>query len=220
MILEEQADEEARHQRTQDADFLKHLTDAESLGRRLGLRERLPEERHAVEHGRHQEESELNLPAHVHAFAENPADEAAKHQTGRPAGVQDVQIMRAVLREQRGDERVRDRLERAVRQGKDERADVEIQVCGRLRLPFGRGKGDEGRQHVEREGGDDQFAVADFVDDDAADDDAEAETGEAGAADGAKLRTGEAEVGGPVRQDAAANAGADAGRKNCQEAGP
>ena len=39
LILEEQADEHARDERAQDAHFLKHLADAEPLGRRFGLRE-------------------------------------------------------------------------------------------------------------------------------------------------------------------------------------
>ena len=73
---------------------------------------------------------------------------------------------------------------------------------------------------MEQERGDDQLAVADLVDDDAADDDAETEAGEAGAADGAELRAGEAELGGPVGEDAAADAEADAGGENGQEAGP
>ena len=134
--------------------------------------------------------------------------------------MEDVQVVRAVAREQRGDERVGDRFERAVRQREDERADVEEQVGGVLRLALGRGKGDERRQHVEQERGHDQLAVADLVDDDAADDDAEAEAGEAGAADGAELRAGEAEIGGPVRQDAAADAGADGGGENGERSPP
>ena len=73
---------------------------------------------------------------------------------------------------------------------------------------------------MEEEGRRDQLAVADLVHDDAADDDAETETGEPGAADGAQLRPGEAEVSGPVGKDAAADAEADAGRENGQETGP
>ena len=73
---------------------------------------------------------------------------------------------------------------------------------------------------MKQERRDDQLAVADLVDDDAADDDAEAEAGEAGAADGAELRAGEAEVRCPVGQDAAADAEADARGENGQEAGP
>ncbi len=73
---------------------------------------------------------------------------------------------------------------------------------------------------MHHEGRDDQLAVADLVDDEAADDDAETEAGEAGAADGAELRAGEAELRGPRRQDAAANREADAGRENGQEACP
>ena len=66
----------------------------------------------------------------------------------------------------------------------------------------------------------DQLAVADLVDDDAADDDAEAETCESSAADRPELRTGEAELGRPVGEDAAADAEADAGFEDGQEASP
>ena len=65
----------------------------------------------------------------------------------------------------------------------------------------------------------DQLAVADRVHDQAGDDDAEAEAGETSPPDRAELRTGEAEVGGPVGKDAAADAKADAGSENGQEAG-
>ena len=122
LILEEQADENAGDERPEDADFLKHLADAEALGGRLGLRELLAEERDAVEHGRHEEQAELHLPADLHALAENPADEAAEHQAGRPARVENVQVVGAVVREERGDERVGHGFERAVGQGEDERA--------------------------------------------------------------------------------------------------
>ncbi len=73
---------------------------------------------------------------------------------------------------------------------------------------------------MQQEGRDDQLAVADLVDDHAADDDAEAEAGETGAADGAELRAGEAELRGPVGQDAAADGEADARREDGHEAGP
>ena len=73
---------------------------------------------------------------------------------------------------------------------------------------------------MEQERGDDQLAVADPIHDDAADDDAETEAGEPGAADGAELRAGESELGGPVGEDAASNAEPDAGGKNGQEPGP
>ena len=72
--------------------------------------------------------------------------------------------------------------------------------------------------HDERR--DDQLAVADLVDDQAADDDAEAEPGEAGAADGAQLRAGKAEFSGPRRENGAADGEADAGRENGDETRP
>ena len=125
-----------------------------------------------------------------------------------------------LLREERGDERVGDRFERAVGQREDERALYRNMYAVACACPCGRGERDERREHVEQERRDDQLAVADLVDDDAADDDAEAEAGEAGAADGAELRAGEAEFRGPVGKDAAADAEADAGGENGHEAGP
>ena len=190
------------------------MADASDFGKRL------TEERDAVERGRHEEEAELHLPADLHALAENPADEAAEHEAGRPARVENVQIVRAVVREERRDERVGHGFERPVGQREDECADVEKQVRRGLLLSLVGGKRDEGRQHVKQKRRHDQLAITDLVDDDAADDDAEAEAGEAGAADGAELRAGEAEVSRPVGQDAAADAEADARGENGQEAGP
>ena len=80
-------------------------------------------------------------------------------------------------------------------------------------------KGDDRGEDVQHKRGDDQFAVADLVRDDAADDDAEAEAGEAGAADVAELRRREAELAAPVGENAAANGEADAGGKNGHETG-
>jgi len=73
---------------------------------------------------------------------------------------------------------------------------------------------------VAEEGDRDELAVADLVDDHAADDDAEAEAGEAGAADGAELGGGEAVFGRPGAEDAATEGEADAGGKDGHEASP
>ena len=89
-----------------------------------------------------------------------------------------------------------------------------------MRLTLGRGERDQCRQHVEEEGSGDQFPVADLIHDDAADDDAEAEAGEARAADRSELCAGESEVSSPVRQDASADAEADAGGEDGEEACP
>ena len=159
---------------------------------------------------------QLNL----HAVVENPADDAAEDQPGRPARVQDVEVVRAVLREKRRDQRVGDRLERAVGEREDEHAEIQDRVRRRLRLSRRRRRSDQCREHVQHERRDDQLAVADLVHDQPADDDAEAESGETGAADGAELRAGEAELRAPVVKDAPADAETDAGREDCHESGP
>ncbi len=50
-----------------------------------------------------------------------------------------------------------------------------------------RGKGYKRRQHMERERSNDELAITNFVSDEAANDDSEAETSEARAADGSEF---------------------------------
>lgn len=73
---------------------------------------------------------------------------------------------------------------------------------------------------MQEERGANEFAITNLVGNDAADNDAEAETGQARAADLAELRAGEAVFGAPVSKDTAANGEADAGGKNGHETGP
>ncbi|PAZ03463.1 MAG: hypothetical protein CAK89_01210 [Opitutia bacterium AMD-G3] len=70
------------------------------------------------------------------------------------------------------------------------------------------------------EGEGDELAVADLVDDHAADDDAEAEAREAGAADGTELGGVEAVFGRPGAEDAATEGEAYARSKDGHEACP
>ena len=70
------------------------------------------------------------------------------------------------------------------------------------------------------EGEGDEFSVADFVYDETAQDDPEAEPREACAADVAELGGGEAEFFGPVIEDSAADGKANAGGQNRHETGP
>ena len=138
--------------------------------------------------------------------------------------MEDVQVVRAVVRKERGDQRVRDSFEDAVSEGEDEHA-AEEAVVGQ---GFGRfttvtrhsGERDDGREDVQQECGDDQFAVANLVADDAAEDDAEAEAGQPRATNHTKLGTGEAEFFAPVVKDTAADGKADTGGENRHEAGP
>jgi len=73
---------------------------------------------------------------------------------------------------------------------------------------------------VTQEGESDQLAVAELVDQDAADDDTEAEAGETSATDRTQLGRGKAVFRGPGAEDAATKGEADAGRKDSHEAGP
>src|SRR5436853_917446 len=90
--------------RAEDADFLKHFADTEALRRRFRFGEVLAEEREAVKNRGHEEKSELHLPTHVHAVAENPADETTNDETSGPACMKDVEVVRAVLGKEGGHE--------------------------------------------------------------------------------------------------------------------
>ena len=218
-VLEEQDEHVSRDGGAEDANLLEHVTHLEPFGRRFRFRERLTEEGNAVEHRRDQEEAELNLPAHA-VFTERPADKSTNDESRRPRSVQDVQVVGAVFGEQRGDQRISDGFQGAVCQGKHEGAPIKEVIGKLLRLTFARRKSDEGGQDMEKEGRKHQFAIADLVHHDATDDDAEAKTREPGSANCAQLRSREAEVSAPVCKNAAADAKADAGRQNGQEAGP
>ena len=147
---------------------------------------------------------------------EHPAEHRANHHPRRPAGVEDVEEMRAVVREEGGNERISHGFRCAPRIGEDKHASVKHVVSvGRHRQA-----GHNGGHHVQGKGDCDQFAVADFVHNDAANDDAEAETAQASAADGAELRGSEAEFRTPVVQNAASDAEPDTGCQNRHESRP
>ena len=216
-VTEEDREQVAGDERAEDADVLEHLGEGGALLGGFRLREGLAHEHDRVGDGRDEVEGELSLPAEAHHGAEEVGGDGADDHAERPGGVQDVQVVRALLGEDRGDERVGHGFEGAVREGEDEHAPVEEVI----RVLRGRGaEGHEGREDVTEEGDGDELAVADLVDDHAADDDTEAEAREAGSADGAELGGGEAVFGRPSAEDAAAEGEADAGREDSHEASP
>ena len=177
----------------------------------------LAHEHDAIEHGGDEEQRELCLPGHVHLVAQNPAHHGANDKTGRPGGVQNVQVVRTVLREQRGNQRIGNGFKGAVSHGEDEGAPEE--ETERV-VWIGRAKGHQSGDHMQNEGGDDELAVADLVRHDTADDDAKAEACETGTPDGAELAGCESILMPPVSKDAATDGKADASGENGHEAGP
>lgn len=73
---------------------------------------------------------------------------------------------------------------------------------------------------MEKESRENKFSVSDFIDDNAANDDSEAESGEAGAADGSQLHAGEVELLCPVCEDASTDAETNSGGENGGESSP
>src|SRR5438067_11871108 len=113
------------------------------------------------------------MPAEV--IAEYPPDRDAGHQACRPARMQDIQGVRTLIWEQGGYQRIGDRLERAVRNGENESTPVEDIIGDCLRLVRHCAEGNQRRQGMERESGNDEPAVAKLVDHQAAKDDTETE---------------------------------------------
>ena len=216
-VTEEDREQVAGDERAQDTDVLEHLGEGGAFLGGFRLREGLAHEHDRVGDGRDEVERELSLPAEAHDGTEEVGGDGADDHAEGPGGVQDVEVVRALLGEDRGDERVGHGFEGAVREGEDEHAPVEEVI----RVLRGRGaEGDERREDVAEEGDGDELAVADLVDDHAADDDTEAEAREASATDGTELGGVEAVFGRPSAEDAAAEGEADAGREDSHEAGP
>ena len=86
--------------------------------------------------------------------------------------MQDVKVVSAILWEDRCHERVGDGFKGSVCISEDEHAPVKITVSVRC---IGCSKGYNGRENVSEQSQSNEFAVANFVYDDAADDNAEAE---------------------------------------------
>ncbi|EEF58235.1 hypothetical protein Cflav_PD1435 [Pedosphaera parvula Ellin514] len=72
---------------------------------------------------------------------------------------------------------------------------------------------------MEREGCSHEFSITDFIDDDASDNDAEAESGEACSSDQADLQSGEIKCLHPIAEDAPANAKPNASSQNGHKPG-
>ncbi len=124
--------------------------------------------------------------------------------------MQDVQVARLVVRVDRRGHGVDDRLDRAVAEREDERADVEQReaelLAGRDRFGGGalrgererRGHRHDRRHHVQRERDRHGHAVADPVDDQAEQDDRDREREQPGAEQVADLLLAQVEVDAPV----------------------
>src|SRR6185436_9617184 len=112
--------------------------------------------------------------------AERQPDKSSQDQAGGPTRVENVEKMGAVVGEERGHERIRHGLERAIRDREDKRAQVKNDVGTGLRHPFAGAKRNRPRNHVQSKRGDDQLSVPDLVAEQPADDDAKAESSEPG----------------------------------------
>jgi hypothetical protein len=207
----------AGDQGAQDPNGLEHFGEAGALFGGFGFGELLAHEHDTVDDGGHEVESELDFPADLHPVIQVPANDGPQHHACGPGGVQDVEVVSALFGVKGGDQRVGHGFQGAVRVSEDEHA-PEQEVIGVLRRAGH--EGDHSGEDVAEQGKANQFAVADFIDDQAAEDDAEAESGETGTANGSELSPSEAVLAGPVVKDASANREADPGCEDGHEAGP
>jgi hypothetical protein len=183
----------------------------------------------AVKHDWHQEERELIFPLEAlmrGGIAECRGRNATEDQASRPTSVQDVEVMSAVVWIKRCHQRIQHSFEDAVADGEKECAPEKTFVSGCFssgiaRAVSARGsESDNGRKSVAKESDHDEFAIAEFIREQTADQNDQAEAGQSAAGNSSKFRAGEAELAAPVAENATANGEADTGGENGHEAGP
>ena len=217
-FFKEQGNQQTNHRAAQQSDILHHFTQAQAFDRRFRLRHVLSQEHKPVDCRGNQEERELGLPRPT--ASEQGPGETSENEAGWPTRMQNIQVMRAVVREQRRHQRIGHGFERAIRHGEDERPQVENHVSAFLGHPFGGAEGDNRRKHMERKCSDDQFSIADLVAKQPANNDPETESGETGAVDVTELSGGKPEISTPIGKDATTDAKADARSQNGRKPGP
>ncbi len=141
VIVEKQAEQEADDRTAEHSQFTEHVLVGNPLLARLRLGEALAEHHQAVADDRHEEEGDLvlpgerlgqRLPAEDALAGEDDREQAPHDQAAGPTGVEDVQVVRPIAREQRGDQRVDDRLGDPVADGEEEHPPEEALEGGRL----------------------------------------------------------------------------------------
>ena len=137
--------------------------------------------------------------------------------------MENIEVVRLLLGEQRGHERVDHGLCHAVANREQKHAPE--QALERQGLPprgegGGRGQCESGRDHVHQEGGEHQGPKADPVGDQARQQDDDAKAGQATAGDRAEFGLGEPVLLGPLPEDAGSNREAHARSKDRHEPGP
>ena len=171
--IDEHADKKTDNKSTEDTHVFHHFTEAESLLGRLRLRHLLTHEHDAVNESRDEEQSELDLPVKI---THGPTNQATENEAERPAGVKDVEIVGSIIREERRDKRVGDRLKHTVRNREGERPPEKELESGVLRLSADGAEGDEGGKDVKKERGKNQLPVTKFIDDQTTENNSRAKT--------------------------------------------
>ena len=114
---------------------MKHLAKLKTLLRGFRFWKVLAEEQDTIEACGYQEQGQLDLPVYC---CQRIVKQAAEHHSSGPRRVKDIEIVSTVIWEQRGDQRVRNRLKGAVGDREKERAGPEINK-GRLSRHSGHG---------------------------------------------------------------------------------
>ena len=146
IALEEEGEQGADHGGADETKLAQHVAIGNARTAGLALGKPLAQHHQAVEHHRDEEQRYLYLPGDGlarDAPGHEVAGQAAEDQSPRPAGMQDVEIMCLVLREQGRDERIHDRLGDAVADGEEKHAPEEALEGERLAAG---GEGGAGRE--------------------------------------------------------------------------
>ena len=159
-------------------------------------------EHQSIEHRGNEVERKLHFPAHLEFVIEHPADHRADDHAGRPAGVEDVEIVRPILREKSRYQWIGDSLKGTVREREKEHAPIKEIVSA---LGSAGPEGDERGKDVENQGQGDQLSITDFIYNQSTENNSEAEARKSGATDCPQLRGREAEFLAPVVENPATN---------------
>src|SRR5262249_26129386 len=151
---------------------------------------------------------------------EHPTRSTTEHQARRPACVQQVQVVSAVVRKECCHQRISNRLEGPVSNCKDKRSPEEKLPYRLLWHTWAGSECHKRGEHVESECGNDQLAVSDFICYDSSDNDAKAETGETSPADVAQLGRRKAKLSTPVVKDPTSNSETHTSRQDGHKACP
>jgi hypothetical protein len=192
----------------------------------LGLGKFLTQQHGAVANHGNQEQTHLYLPFY-RRDAGTPGHkirgQAAQDHTARPASMEDIQILRLIMLKERRDQWIGHTFAKAIADRKEKHSRGQAMKSGRFsagRKSRSRGQGHNCGGKVQQECADHQRSVADLIRDQAGKDNNDPKTRQSPAGDLSQFGHGETILMGPLPENTATNAEANAFGKNGHETRP